>query len=81
MMNDLTYIYHYTSPLGGITLSSDSLYFSQKTGAFYAIGDDREEYEDFLDFLIYVHVTLEDEAEEEYGEEWLEIYDEKFGNE
>ena len=29
----------------------------------------------------YVHVTLEDEAEEEYGEEWLEIYDEKFGNE
>ena len=45
------------------------------------IGDDEEEYEDFLDFLTYVHVTLEDEAEEEYGEEWLEIYDEKFGNE
>lgn len=67
--------------IGSLGYGSDSLYFSQKTGAFYAIGDDREEYEDFLDFLTYVHVTLEDEAEEEYGEEWLEIYDEKFGNE
>ena len=67
--------------IGSLGYGSDSLYFSQKTGAFYAIGDDREEYEDFLDFLTYVHVTLEDEAEEEYGEEWLEIYDEKFGDE
>ena len=67
--------------IGSLGYGSDSLYFSKITGAFYAIGDDREEYEDFLDFLTYVHVTLEDEAEEEYGEEWLEIYDEKFGNE
>ena len=67
--------------IGSLGYGSDSLYFSQKTRAFYVIGDDREEYEDFLDFLTYVHVTLEDEAEEEYGEEWLEIYDEKFGNE
>ena len=67
--------------IGSLGYGSDSLYFSKKTGAFYAIGDDREEYEYFLDFLTYVQVTMENEAEEEYGEEWLEIYDDKFGEE
>lgn len=64
--------------IGSLGYGSDNLYFSRKTGAFYAIGDAKEEYEDFLDFLTYVHVTMEDEAKEEYGEEWIEIFNEKF---
>ena len=64
--------------IGSLGYGSDHLYFSKNTGAFYTIGDDKEEYEDFLDFLTYVHITMEDEAEEEYGEEWALIYDERF---
>ena len=64
--------------IGCLGYGGDSLFFSKKTGAFYAIGDEEEEYEDFLDFLTYVQITMEDEAEEEYGEEWLSLYDERF---
>ena len=64
--------------IGSLGYGGDSLFFSKKTGAFYAIGDEEEEYEDFLDFLTYVQKTMEDEAEEEYGEEWLSLYDERF---
>ena len=64
--------------IGSLGYGGDSLFFSKKTGAFYAIGDEEEEYDDFLDFLTYVHVTMEDEAEEEYGEEWIEIFNKKF---
>ena len=61
--------------IGNIGYGTDDLYFSKNTGAFYSIGDEKEEYEDFLDFLTYVHVTMEDEAEEEYGEEWLKKFE------
>lgn len=63
--------------IGSIGYGTDDLYFSKNTGAFYTIGDDKEEYEDFLDFLTYVQVTMEDEAEEEYGEDWSDELDEK----
>jgi len=64
--------------IGSLGYGTEDLYFSKNTGAFYTIGDDKEEYEDFLDFLTYVQVTMEDEAEEEYGDEWIEIFNEKF---
>lgn len=51
--------------------------FQKIQGLFYTIGDDKEEYEDFLDFLTYIQVTMEDEAEEEYGENWSDELDEK----
>lgn len=54
------------------------LYFSKKDCSVYTIGDERIEYEDFNDFLSYVYIMLEDEAQDEYGEEWIEIFDEKF---
>ena len=64
--------------IGSLGCGSDALYFSKNTGAFYSIGDDIEEYEDFSDFLAHVYIRLEAEAEDEYGEEWLKIYDERF---
>lgn len=54
------------------------LYFSKKDCSVYTIGDERIEYEDFNDFLSYVYIMLEDEAQDEYGEEWIEIFNEKF---
>jgi hypothetical protein len=66
--------------IGSLGYGTDDLYFSKNTGAFYTIGDDEEEYEDFPDFLTYVYVTMEDEAEEEYGDDWTNIYDAKFGD-
>ena len=54
------------------------LYFSKNDCSVYTIGDERIEYEDFNDFLSYVYIMLEDEAQDEYGEEWIEIFNEKF---
>lgn len=54
------------------------LYFSKKDCSVYTIGDERIEYEDFNDFLSYVYIMLEDEAQDEYGEDWIEIFNEKF---
>lgn len=64
--------------IGSLGYGTEHFYFSKNTGAFYTIGDDKEEYEDFLDFLTYVQVTMEDEAEEEYGEDWSDEFDEKY---
>lgn len=56
------------------------LYFSKKDCSVYTIGDERIEYEDFNDFLSYVYIMLENEAQDEYGDEWENIYDEKYGD-
>ena len=63
--------------IGSIGCSKELL-FSSDTGEIYSIEDEIDEYEDFHDFLTYVQITMEDEAEEEYGEEWLSLYDERF---
>lgn len=56
------------------------LYFSKKDCSVYTIGDERIEYENFNDFLSYVYIMLENEAQDEYGDEWENIYDEKSGD-
>ena len=58
--------------IGNIGCSKELL-FSSDTGGIYSIEDEIDEYEDFLDFLTYVQITMEDEAEE-----WLSLYDERF---
>lgn len=65
--------------IGRIGGSGEELLFSSKTGYIYSIDDEKKEYEDFVDFLAYVYIRLEDEAENEFGESWTDIYDEKFG--
>ena len=67
--------------IGSLGCGSGDLYFSKNTGAFYAIGDDKEEYKDFVDFLAHIYIRLEAEAEDEFGDSWTDIYDDKFGDE
>ena len=69
--------------IGSIGGSGEELLFSSKTGDIYSIDDEgeKEEYEDFVDLLAHVYIALENEAENEFGDSWTDIYDEKFGNE
>ena len=64
MMNDLTYIYHYTSPIGGITLASDG---ESLTGLWF----DGQKY--------FPHKLIEESSEAELPIftqtcNWLDIY-------
>lgn len=65
--------------VGSRAAGSDHLLFSKETGDFFDFGDYEEEYEDFCDLLASVYMSMEDEAEEEFGEDWLDVYNEKFG--
>ena len=67
--------------IGSIGGSGKELLFSSKTGEIYSVDDEIEKYEDFVDFLAHVYIRLEAEAEDEYGDSWTDIYDEKFGDE
>ena len=67
--------------IGSIGGSGKDLLFSSKTGEIYSVDDEIEKYENFVDFLAHVYIRLESEAEDEFGDSWTDIYDEKFGNE
>ena len=54
------------------------LYFSKDDGSIFSVDDEYTNYEDFDDFLVHMIVYLEDEAQNEYGDKWIAIYDEKF---
>ena len=61
------------------TIGSDEhLYFSKDDGSIFSVGDEYTNYEDFDDFLSHMYIWLENEAQYEYGDEWIVIYDEKF---
>lgn len=56
------------------------IYFSKKNHTIYTIGDEAIEYDNFNEFLLYIYIRLENEAQEEYGDEWENIYDEKYSH-
>lgn len=54
------------------------LYFSRTNGAICSLGDEYTAYENFDAFLSYLYLMLEYEAQDEYGDAWTAIYDERF---
>ena len=67
--------------LGSIIGDGETLYFSKSTGKIYSIYEsEKKEFQDFDDFLSYIHIKLEEAAEEEYGDTWLEIYNQEFSD-
>ena len=60
--------------IGNIIGDGDHLYFSKKTGKFFSVyGEEQERYDDFDEFLSNLLGYLEEAAEEEFGEDWLEV--------
>ena len=57
---------------------AEHLVFSKDDGSIFSVDDEYTNYEDFDDFLVHMIGYLENEAQNEYGEEWIAIYDEKF---
>ena len=65
--------------IGSFVGDGEYLYFSGKTGEFYTIFDGEvEEYDSFDSVLAYISADLEEKAEEIYGEDWSDEFDEKY---
>jgi hypothetical protein len=65
--------------VGSFSGDGEYLFFSKETGIFFTIFDgDIEEYDSFDSVLTYISVDLEDKAEEIYGEDWLEEFEEHY---
>ena len=77
---EISKIHKDAAVIGSIGGSGKDLLFSPKTGEIYSVDDEIEKYENFVDFLVHVYIRLEAEAEDEYGDSWTDIYDEKFGD-
>lgn len=65
--------------IGSFVGDGEYLYFSSKTGEFFTIFDGEvEEYDSFDSVLAYISADLEEKAEEIYGEDWTDEFDEKY---
>ena len=65
--------------IGSFSVDGEYLFFSKKTGEFFTTLDGEvEEYDSFDSVLVNISVGLEDEAEEIFGEDWIEEFEEKY---
>jgi len=69
--NDDDYIF-----IGEIIGDGEVLYFSKADDTIYSdFEGEITEYKDFDDFLVYLEITLEEYAEDVFGENWTDLYD------
>ncbi|NLT08100.1 MAG: hypothetical protein GXY08_01150 [Ruminococcus sp.] len=65
--------------IGSFIGDGEYLYFSKKSEQFFTVYDGEiEEYDSFDSVLTYISVDLEDKAEEIFGEDWLEEFEEQY---
>lgn len=63
--------------VGSFIGDGEYLYFSGKSGQFFTVFDGEvEEYDSFDSVLTSISVDLEEKAEEIFGEDWLEEFEE-----
>ncbi len=66
--------------IGVVMGDGEEVGIKRATGTVYSIYDGEEkEYSDFDDFLTYSTMYLEDLAEENMGNDWGDIFEEKYG--
>lgn len=65
--------------VGSFTGDGEYLYFSRETGDFFTTFDgETEQYDSFDSVLTYISVDLEDKAEDIFGEDWLETFEDQY---
>ncbi|WP_295091358.1 hypothetical protein [Ruminococcus sp.] len=65
--------------VGSFIGDGEYLYFSKETGVFFTLFEgDEEDFDSFDSVLTYISVDLEDKAEEIFGEDWLEEFENQY---
>ena len=65
--------------VGSFVGDGEYLYFSKETGEFFTTFEgDVEGYDSFDSVLTYISVDFEDKAEEIFGEDWLEEFENQY---
>lgn len=64
--------------IGSIVGDGEHLFFSKLSGEIFSMFEgEKQSYQGFDEFLSNILGKLEEEAENEYGENWLDIYNEQ----